>query len=432
MTPSSPTDSPTSLAPNVPADLAADVIAFRRQLHAHPETDKHLPRTQAAVLDRLTALADSLSSEPRTAGPALEITTGTALSSVVAVLRGGAPIPTGATRPVVLLRGDMDGLPVTEETGLDYAPEVPGTMHACGHDLHTAGLYGALALLARRRDELAADVIGMFQPAEETDGGAKLMIQEGLLDAAGRRPDAAYAIHVYSAKYPHGQLVSRPGAIQSGCDDLIVTVQGSGGHGSVPHLSQDPVPVAAEMVLALQTLVTRQFDAFDPVVATVGHLTAGTAANIIPDTATLSITLRTFSQQARSRLIPAVTQLVHGIAAAHGMTAEVEADCEFPVTVNDPEKVAFAREVIEDLYGAKAYTDLPEAEPGSEDFSEVLLEVPGAYILLGAVPEGQDPLTAPRNHSARAVFDDAVLPRAVEVLAELALRTPAPGAASAD
>lgn len=413
-----------ALAPRVPAELARDVIALRRELHAHPELDLHLPRTQAAVLDRLAPLQERAGQDARTGGPALEVSTGRELSSVVVVLRGAKPLPAGTRRPVVLLRGDMDGLPVTELTGLDWAPPTPGTMHACGHDLHTAGLYGALAWLVERRDELAADVIGMFQPGEETDGGAARMIDEGLLEAAGPHPDAAYAIHVYSGKYPHGALVSRTGAIQAGCDDLIVTVRGRGGHGSVPHLAQDPVPVAAEMVLALQSLVARQFDAFDPVVATVGHLSAGTAANIIPDTATLAITLRTFSVDARERLVPAVRRMVDGIAAAHGMSAEVRSDCAFPVTVNDGEKVDFARGVVEDLYGAEAWQELPEPEPGSEDFSEVLARVPGAYLLLGAVPPGVDPETAEGNHSPRAVFDDAVLPRAVEVLAELALRTP--------
>lgn len=395
----------------IPAALASEVISFRRELHSHPELDLDLPRTQAAVLARLAGIEG------------LEVSTGQGMSSVVAVLRGAAEIPEGTRRPVVLLRGDMDGLPVTEETGLDYAPAVPGTMHACGHDLHTAGLFGALAWLAQRRSELQADVIGMFQPAEETDGGAQRMIDQGLLTAAGPLADAAYALHVYSAKYPHGQFVSKPGTIQAGCDDLIVTVHGAGGHGSVPHLSQDPVPVAAEMVLALQTLVTRQFGAMDPVVATVGHLTAGTASNIIPDFATMAITLRTFSREARSRLVPAVERLVRGIADAHGLSVSIKHDCEFPVTVNSAEHVAFARGIIEDLYGAQAYAELGSAEPGSEDFSCVLNQVPGAYVLLGAVPEGVDPETAPTNHSPLAVFDDAVLPRAVEVLAELALRT---------
>ena len=394
----------------IPAELAKDVIDFRRELHAHPELDLDLPRTQAAVLARLARI------------PGLEITTGDGMSSVVAVLRGEAPLPEGTRRPVVLLRGDMDGLPVVEETGLEYAPNGTGTMHACGHDLHTAGLYGALVHLAANRARLTADVIGMFQPGEETDGGALRMIEQGLLEAAGPKADSAFALHVYSAKYPHGQFVSRHGSIQAGCDDLIVTVNGRGGHGSVPHLSQDPVPVAAEIVLGLQTLVTRQFDAFDPVVATVGHLTAGSASNIIPDTATMAITLRTFSAASRARLIPAVERLARGIADAHGMSVDVRPDCEFPVTVNNPKQVDFARAVIEDLFGADAYADLPAPEPGSEDFSEVLSRVPGAYILLGAVPPGLDPETAPTNHSAHALFDDAVLPRAVEALAELALR----------
>ena len=418
-----PTPPANALAPDLPEDIAREAIAFRRLLHGHPELDLHLPRTQAAVLERLEALRAEAGEDAATGRPALETSVGRALSSVVVVLRGGAPLPEGARRPVVLLRGDMDALPVTEETGLEYAPSVPGTMHACGHDLHTAGLYGALAWLVRRRGELTADVVAMFQPGEETGGGALHMIQEGLLEAAGRPVDAAYAIHVSSGTYPRGVLLSRPGAIQAGCDDLVVTVHGRGGHGSVPHLAQDPVPVAAEMVLALQSVVTRQFDAFDPVVATVGHLSAGTAANIIPDSATLALTLRTFSADARARLLSAVERMVHGIAAAHGMSAQVRTDCAFPVTANDADAVAFVRRTVEDLYGADAYRELPEPEPGSEDFSEVLQRVPGAYVLLGAVPEGVDPDEAPVNHSPQAVFDDAVVPRAAQVLAELALRT---------
>lgn len=393
----------------VSPELAADVVALRRLLHSHPELDLDLPKTQAAVLQALAEI------------PGLEVTTGEGMSSIVAVLRGAAPLPAGHRRPVVLLRGDMDGLPVVEETGLEYAPSVPGTMHACGHDLHTAGLYGALRHLAEHRSELTADVVGMFQPAEETDGGAQRMIDAGMLEAAGQRVDAAFALHVYSAKYPHGQFVCRPGAIQAGCDDFRVTVNGRGGHGSVPYLGQDPVPVAAEMVVALQSLVTRQFDVFDPVVATVGHLSAGTASNIIPDFATLAITMRTFSREARAALLPAVQRLVEGIASAHGMSATVEHEVEFPVTLNDADETAYARGVIESLFGEGAYAELPSPEPGSEDFSYVLNEVPGAYVLLGAVPPGVDPETAPTNHSPLAVFDDAVLPRAVEALAGFAL-----------
>jgi len=395
--------------------LAADVVALRRELHGHPEIGLHLPRTQAAVLARLGRVA-ALAGEGN-----LEVSTGRELSSVVAVLRGGAPLPPGTRRPVVLLRGDMDALPVREETGLPYAPAEPGAMHACGHDLHTAGLYGALAHLAEHRDELVADVVGMFQPGEEADGGALPMIEEGLLHAAGVPVDFAYALHTSAAKYPRGVFAARPGTMQSSCDDLIVTVLGRGGHGSTPQLTQDPVPVAAQMVLALQGLVTRQFDVFDPVVVTVGRLTAGTASNIIPDTAELAITMRSFSAAARERLLPAVDRLVRGIADAHGMGVATRVDCAFPVTVNDAAQTAYARGVIEGLFGAGAYLELDAPASGSEDFSEVLDRVPGAYLMYGAAPLDVDYRESPTNHSAGVRFDDAVLPRAVEALAGFAL-----------
>ncbi|MGO3151744.1 MAG: M20 metallopeptidase family protein [Galactobacter sp.] len=403
----------------IPSDLAADVIEFRRELHTHPEVDLRLPRTQAAVLARLTRVQESLPEG------AMEITTGSALDSVVVVLRGSASVPEGHARPVVLLRGDMDALPVAEETGLPFA-STNGAMHACGHDLHTAGLYGALAYLASRRDELVADVVGMFQPAEETDGGAHLMIQEGLLEAAGRRVDHAYALHVASSRLPGGVFESRAGTHSAGCDDFIVTVQGRGGHGSRPQDAADPVPVAAEMVLALQTFVTRNFAVReDPVVVTVGRITAGTAANIIPDTAEIAITMRSFSRAARSKLVPGVEQLVRGIASAHGMDVSIKHDCQFPVTVNEASEVAFVESVVRDLFGDDSWQEMEGPGAGSEDFSCVLDEVSGAYFDLGAVPVGVDPATAPSGHSANAVFDDSVIPRGVEVFAELALRTPA-------
>lgn len=403
----------------IPSALAADVIEFRRELHTHPEVDLRLPQTQAAVLARLARVQESLPEG------AMEITTGSALDSVVVVLRGAAPVPDGHERPVVLLRGDMDALPVVEETGLPFA-STNGAMHACGHDLHTAGLYGALAYLATRRDELVADVVGMFQPAEETDGGAHLMIQEGLLEVAGRRVDHAYALHVASSRLPGGVFESRAGTHSAGCDDFIVTVQGRGGHGSRPQDAADPVPVAAEMVLALQTFVTRNFAVReDPVVVTVGRITAGTAANIIPDTAEIAITMRSFSRAARSKLVPGVEQLVRGIASAHGMDVSIKHDCQFPVTVNEATEVAFVESVVKDLFGEAAWQEMAGPGAGSEDFSCVLDEVPGAYFDLGAVPVGVDPATAPSGHSANAVFDDTVIPRGVEVFAELALRTPA-------
>lgn len=383
--------------------LAPELVALRRELHRHPEIGTDLPHTQQTVLGRLAGLEG------------LEITTGTRQSSVTAVLRGRAPV--SGPRPVVLLRGDMDALPVREQTGLPFASEVDGAMHACGHDLHTAGLYGAARLLHARRDALAADVVFMFQPAEEAYYGATYMIDDGVLDAAGRRADAAYGIHVFSSEFDTGVFFSRPGTLMAGCEEVFVTVHGAGGHGSQPQTALDPVPVAAEMILALQTLVTRRYDVFDPVVATVGRLVAGTAGNVIPDTAEFDVTLRTFSPGTAGRLIDDIARMTEGIAAAHGMTATHTTAPSYPVTVNDAAAHAFAGDVVGALYGADAFRERREPMTGSEDFSHVLAQVPGAFLLLGARIGSSREM----NHSPRADFSESVLPRAAATLAGLAL-----------
>jgi hippurate hydrolase len=257
--------------------LSGDLIGLRREIHADPEVGLRLPRTRGRVLDAL-------------AGLPLEIRTGDALDSVTAVLRGGAP------GPAVLLRGDMDALPVVEKTGLPYASS-NGAMHACGHDLHIAGLVGAARLLCARREELAGDVVFMFQPGEEGYDGAGLMIGEGVLEAAGARPVAAYAVHV-STEHASGMFHSRPGTLMAASATFDATVNGAGGHGARPHEAKDPVPVAAELISGLQTMVTRRFDVFDPVVVTVGRLRAGEAVNVIPDHASLGATVRAFSAEA--------------------------------------------------------------------------------------------------------------------------------------
>ncbi|MCQ9165939.1 MULTISPECIES: M20 family metallopeptidase [unclassified Arthrobacter] len=389
--------------------LRGELIGFRHELHRVPEVGLHLPRTQALVLERLGGL------------DGLEITPGTRQSSVTVVLRGGRDNPLGGGRQVVLLRGDMDALPVTEATGLDFSSTLDGTMHACGHDVHMAGLYGALRLLHARRDELAVDVVFMFQPGEETYDGARFMVQDGVLEAAGRRVDAAFGLHVFSAEYENGVFYSRPGPLMAGCDELFVTVRGEGGHGSTPHLTRDPVPVACEMVLAMQTLVTRHFNVFDPVVATIGKLVSGTAGNVIPDTATFDVTLRTFSPGHKERLCSELQRLFRGIAEGHGLTVEVEVAPDYPVTVNDPAEYAYAAGVLTDVFGDGAFREMEFPVPGSEDFSHVLREVPGAFIMLGATT-ADSPAEGASNHSPRAAFDDAVVPKAAAALAELAFR----------
>ena len=389
------------------AAIAGEIAELRRAIHREPETGYHLPKTQAKVLAALDGLP-------------LEITLGKQLSSVTAVLRGGRP------GPVVLLRGDMDALPVTEATGLPFASTIDGAMHACGHDLHTAMLAGAARLLSARREDLPGSVIFMFQPAEEGgpdgNGGAQLMLAEGVLDAAGDRPVAAYGLHVFSDMFGRGVFETGPGPVLAASDTLDVTVRGRGGHGSMPHRAADPVPAACAMVTALQTLVTRRFDVFDPVVITVGAFHAGTWSNIIPDTAAFQATVRSFSRQSQERLREETLRLVRSVAEAHGVTVDAGYVEGYPVTVNDPAEAAFATATAADLFGANRSRVLANPLLGAEDFSYVLNQVPGAFVLLGACPPGTDPRTAPSNHSPAAVFDDSVLADGTALYAELALR----------
>lgn len=394
--------------------MAADLTALREAFHREPELGLHLPRTQDKVLAALDGLP-------------LEISTGTDTTSVTAVLRGGAGSEgavesSGGATPVVLLRGDMDGLPVQEATGLPFTSQVDGAMHACGHDLHTTMLIGAARLLSAQRESLAGDVVFMFQPGEEGWDGAGVMIREGVLDAAGRRADAAYALHVFAGLAPGGHILTRPGTYLSASDELHVTVIGAGGHGSTPNLSRDPVPAVAEMVTALQTMVTRRFSIFDPVVVTVGLLQAGTKANVIPDTATFQATVRTFSNAARDTMMVEAPRLLKGIAAAHGLEVDVQYVDQYPITVNDVGETDFVTQTATDLFGGERHVAMESPIAGSEDFSRVLAEVPGNFIGLSAVAAGDDPRTVPFNHSPLATYDSAVLPDGAALYAELATR----------
>lgn len=386
------------------AGVLPELVALRRRLHRIPERGNELPQTQAAVLEAL-------------AGLPLEVSTGESVSSVVAVLRGRGELPADAERPTVLLRGDMDALPVIEETGLEYA-STNGFMHACGHDLHTAGLVGAARLLAAQVDEIAGDVIFMFQPGEEGPGGAEPMIAEGLLDVTGRRPDAAYGLHVLTSE-PAGVFSTRTGPLMAGCMDLSITVTGRGGHGSTPYASIDPVPVAAEIVLALQSYVTRRARTFDPIVITVGQLNAGTAINVIPDTAMVNASVRVLSKESADQLQQDLPRLADGISSAHGCTAETVLESLYPVVMNDPAETAFTMEELRALHGQDRVRVMPEPRMGSEDFSFVLEQVPGTFVFLGAHPDPM-PEHPPTNHSAKAIFDDAVLADGAASLAHLA------------
>ncbi|MEU6857291.1 M20 family metallopeptidase [Glycomyces sp. NPDC046736] len=384
------------------ATIAPELIALRRELHKIPEIGLDLPKTQAAVLAALDGLG-------------LEITLGETSTSVTAVLRGGRP------GPAVLLRGDMDALPVTEETGVEFTSEHVGTMHACGHDLHTTGLVGAAKLLAAHRDELPGDVVFMFQPGEEGHDGASHMIAEGVLDAAGERVVGAYGLHVISDMVPRGVFTTRPGPMMAASSGLFVNVIGKGGHGSRPHATLDPIPVAAEIVTALQNLITRRFSVFEPIVITVGTFHAGTRHNIIPDNAKFEATVRTFSEAALAQVEKESVKLAEDIATAHGLHAEVRFDREYPATINDADEAAFVADTVKDLFGEHRYTEMPEPVMGSEDFSRVLEAVPGSYMFYGATI-ADDPAVGASNHSPRAAFDDSVLADGAALLAELAVR----------
>ena len=387
--------------------LADDLADLRHRLHRRPEIGLRLPRTQDAVLSALDGLD-------------LEISTGIDLSSVTAVLRGGSA-PAEDT-PVVLLRADMDALPVHEEVDVPFRSTVDGAMHACGHDVHIAMLVGAARVLAKQKDVLVGDVVLMFQPGEEGFDGARKMISEGVLEAAGRRPDAAFALHVISNMTDCGRVVSRVGPLMAASDGMFVTVRGTAGHGSSPHLSRDPVPATCEIVVALQTAINRQVDAFAPVVLTVGSIHAGTRRNIIPETATFEATVRTFDAQVRGQVRDLATRVCRGVAAAHGLEVDVEYVEEYPVTVNDRSAVTFALDVAAEVLGEDRSAVLEKPVTGTEDFSRVIAEVPGAMLFLGACLEGRDPLTAPSNHSPRAAFDDRVIVDGAALYAELALR----------
>jgi hippurate hydrolase len=315
----------------------------------------------------------------------------------------------------------MDALPVAERTGEAFTSRHEGSMPACGHDLHTAGLVGAARLLAARREELAGDIVFMFQPGEEGFDGAAHMLAEGVLTAAGRPVEAAYGLHVFSSMLRRGVFASRPGPLMAASAGLYVRVVGAGGHGSRPHAALDPVPAACEMVTALQTMVTRRFDAFEPVVLTVGTFHAGTRRNIIPDDASFEATVRTFSAAVSDQFAEDSVRLCEGIAAAHGLRVEARYEREYPATINDAAEHEFAANTVREVFGPERFTDLTYPLTGSEDFSQVLERVPGAYVFLGACA-GDDPDSAPYNHSPLAVFDDSVLADGAALLAELAVR----------
>ncbi len=391
-----------SLLPAAEA-LMPEIVAIRRRIHRQPERGLTLPRTQALVVEELKKL-----------GLAAQL--GRDTTSVTALIDGAAP---GKT---VLLRGDMDALPLTEDTGLDFSSEIDGTMHACGHDTHVAMLLGAARLLVERKATFNGQVLLMFQPGEEGFHGARVMIDEGLLDPPSvPRPSSAFALHI-STEYPTSTINFRPGPTMAAADFLKIEIRGRGGHASQPSSALDPITIAAELVLALQLFVTRQVDVFDPAVITVARIAAGTTNNIIPESAFLDGTIRTFSESTRKLVHDGIRRVASGIAAAHGATAEVEVIAGYPVTTNDPAFSDLVRSTAVELLGEARVDPAIQPVMGAEDFSYVLQQIPGAMAYVGGRPADEDPATAPANHSNRVIFDEAAMAVGAATYAAVALR----------
>jgi hippurate hydrolase len=310
----------------------------------------------------------------------------------------------------------MDALPMPEDTGLEFASEIDGAMHACGHDAHTAMLVGAARLLADRRASLPGTVRFMFQPGEEGFHGARHMIDEGALTDV----EAAFALHV-SPNLPSGTVWTKGGPLMASADELYITVTGKGGHASTPYLANDPMPVAAEIVQALQVLVTRRINTFDPVVITITQMKAGTTNNVIPETVDLVGTLRGVSEAGRKQATEAMNRLIEGIASAHDMRAELYVKRGYPVTSNDDNSASFALRVAGELLGKDAAGRMPTPVMGAEDFSYVLQQAPGAMSFLGVCPPGENPARAHACHSNRMMLDEDALRAGTAFYAALAI-----------
>ena len=389
-------------------DLLDETTALRRTLHRWPELGNDLPVTRETVLGALDGLP-------------LNVTLHETTSGIAAMLDGGKPGPT------VLLRGDMDALPLKEDTGLDFESATEGQMHACGHDTHTAMLVGAAKLLSARRADIPGRVLFMFQPGEEGHRGAQFMIDEGLLDpgpaadGSASPVTGAYALHITSS-LPTGWIATKGGSIMASADTMLITVTGRGGHASEPHQALDPIPIACEIVLALQMMVTRTIDVFDPSVVTVGRIMAGTTKNVIPETAEILGTNRAISETTRKKVRDGIRRVAAGVSAAHDAQVTVEFSDGYPVTTNDAGAADFALDVVKDVIGEKQTVRLPNPVMRAEDFSYVLNRVPGAMMFLGGTGSDRDPNTAAPNHSNRVLFDEAAMVNGIAVYSAMALR----------
>lgn len=368
--------------------LLEDTIALRRDLHRHPELGLENTWTKERLLDALAPLG-------------LRVRESATSSGVTAVLDGGSD---GST---MLLRADTDALPLHEDADIDFRSGDSDKMHACGHDLHVAMLVGAARLLKERQKQIKGQVLFMFQPGEEGYHGAKFMLEDGLLDDAGE-VTKAFAIHV-GGNVPSGLVAIKGGPQMASADVFEVVVRGRGGHASAPHHALDPIPIACEIVIALQTMVTRRIDAFDPGVITVGKITGGTTDNVIPETATVTGTIRAVSERTRAALHSGIKRVAENIAAAHEGAAEVAIVFGFPVTVNDAHVADDVIRVASAAFGERGALRMPQPVMGAEDFSYVLQKVPGAMAFLGACPPEIPIHTAAPNHSNLVRFDETCM-----------------------
>lgn len=346
-------------------EILPGVVADRRHFHQHPELGFQEFETAKLVAERLRALGVE------------EIKTGIAVTGVTGLIHGTKP---GNSDKVVLLRADMDALPIDEENEVEYKSTVPHKMHACGHDAHTAMLLGIARLLVQKKDQFSGTVKLLFQPAEEGGGGARVMIEEGVLD--NPKVDYAFGMHIDQGS-PLGQISLRPGPAMAAADRYIITIQGKGGHGASPHETVDPIVVGAHIVTALQTIVSREIDPIEPAVVTVGALIAGDASNVIPDRAELRGTLRSFNPAVRVQLAERVGEIAAGVAEAMRAKVEYVHQPGYPATVNDPEQAELVRQVAVETLGEEKVA-LQPLQMGAEDFSYFLEKVPGAFYFVGS------------------------------------------------
>jgi amidohydrolase len=376
--------------------LKAQLVEDRRAIHQNPELAYQEVKTSARVAERLTALG-------------IEHRTGIAETGVIGIIEGSRP---GRT---VILRGDMDALPILEETPVPFASQNPGVMHACGHDSHTAMLLGAAQLLNERRDQLAGTVKLMFQPAEEGGGGAKRMLDEGLLEAPA--VDAAFMIHVHP-ELPVGKVGFRSGPSMAGMCRFEIEVKGRGGHAARPHAAVDPVVISAHVVTALQTLVSRELDPTAMGLITLGSITSGTAANIIPDTALIKGTIRAHDKKVMEQLRARVAELASGVAAAMRAEADVRYGMAYPPLASDDAMTELAAGAARQLLGGENVEEVP-ITMGSEDFAYVLEKVPGSVVRLGVRQESWE--RALPVHTATFDIDEDALPIGAATMASIAI-----------